>query len=185
MLLHLIFNEQSLPMTSKNLLTALEQSTQAVLQAFASFQAHNFNEKPSEEEWSAAQIAEHLLKVDVSTNKALSSEAVPTNRPPDEKLVLIKEAMEGDTKRIAPERVQPSNDVHEPSVLLEKITHQRALMKDAVVSSDMTEACKVYKHPALGTMTKLEWVWFNIYHAERHLRQLQRLKEKLASANAV
>lgn len=172
-------------MTNQNLLAALEQSTKAVLQAFSSFTAENFNEKPSETEWSAAQLAEHLLKVDISTNKALASETVPTNRPPDQKIALIKGAMEDSSKRVAPERVQPSKDVHSPAVLLEKIKQQRELMKEAIIASDMTEACKAYKHPALGTLTKLEWVWFNIHHAERHLRQLQQLNEKFSSARAV
>jgi len=172
-------------MTNETLLAALEQSTQAVLHAFSTFNSDNFNEKPSEAEWSAAQIAEHLLKVDVSTNKALFSETVPTNRAPDEKNALIKGVMDDSSKRVAPERVQPSNDVHEPAVLLGKIKEQHQLMKEAVSSSDITEACKAYKHPALGTMTKLEWVWFNIHHAERHLRQLQQLKEKLNRAKAV
>lgn len=172
-------------MTSENLLAALEQSTKAVLQAFSSFNVDNFHEKLSETEWSAAQIAEHLLKVDISANKALSSETVPTNRPPDEKIALIKGAMDDSSKRVAPERVQPSSNVHSPADLLEKIKQERELMKETIIASDMTEACNVYKHPALGMLTKLEWVWFNIHHAERHLRQLQQLNEKLSKQRAV
>src|SRR5215217_2650946 len=103
-------------MTKEILLAKLEQTTQQLTEILLSFPAERFNTKPSETEWSPAQVAEHLLKVDLSTGKAISGETIPTNRPPDEKIGIIKHAMDDDsTRRMAPERVSPSGEHWEPS----------------------------------------------------------------------
>ena len=108
--------------------------------------------------------------------KALKSETIPTNRPPEQKLALIKEAMESSTKRVAPGMVTPSESRHEPQEMAQQLIKQRELVKRLISGLDLTEACRVYKHPSLGTLTRLEWVYFNLYHAERHIRQMEGLK---------
>jgi uncharacterized damage-inducible protein DinB len=165
-------------MNKETLLAQLEQSTERLLNTLSQFTPETFNQQRSEGEWSPSQIAEHLLKVDVTTNKALKSETVATNRPPDQKIALIRGAMEDNTKRVSPERVHPSGEHWKPDAIMEQLKKQRKIMREAIASSDMTEACTSFKHPALGTLTKLEWVWFNIYHAERHIRQMVRFLEK-------
>lgn len=161
------------------ILTDLKQSTDSLLDLMAHFTVDTFNYKPSAEEWSAAQVAEHLLKVDVSSNKALQSETISTNRPPDQKIPLIKEAMSATTKRLALERVQPSGETFIPDELAKQLKAEREKMEKSIQSAALTEACVGYKHPALGTMTRLEWIYFNIHHAERHRRQMQRLLERV------
>ena len=168
-------------MTKETLLSDMEETTRQLLTVLSSFTPEQFNERPSETEWSAAQVAEHLLKADVSTGNALSGETVPTNRPPDEKLAMIQQAMNDDNaKRVAPERVHPSGEQWEAAAILEQIKKQKEVLKEAILHSDITEACTSFKHPVLGTMTKMEWMTFNMRHTERHLRQLKRLQEKLS-----
>lgn len=173
-------------MTKEMLLAEWDQTTQTLLTALSGFTPERFTEKPSENEWSAAQIAEHLWKLDQSTCKTLRGETEPTaGRPPDEKIALIKERMEATVKRIAPEAMQPSNEVFEQRPLLQKLQQQQAMMKDAFLSSDETETCTSFQHPVLGLMTKMEWMAFAIYHVQRHLRQLAQLEEKLAATRQV
>ena len=159
------------------ILADLNQTTKKLLQVIASFTAEHFNQKPSETAWSPAQVAEHLVKVDSSTIKALSGESIPTNRPPEQKIPLLKGAMEDDTKRVAPDLVLPSGENRTPQELMEQLQTQKELMVKAIEESDMTEACTSFKHPALGIMTKIEWVYFNIYHTERHLKQMQQARD--------
>jgi uncharacterized damage-inducible protein DinB len=166
-------------MTKDSLLADLEQTTQAFAEAVSGFSQESFNQKPSNTAWSAAQIAEHLLKVGHSTYKAITVETIPTNRPPEQKIALIRQAMEDETiKRIAPERVQPSANEQETGRVVEQIQKQKLMLEEAVRSSDLTDACMSFKHPALGTLTKIEWLYFHIYHVQRHLRQLKRLQER-------
>lgn len=163
-------------MNKETLLADLDASTKKISEALSQFDATNFNSRPLDGGWPAAQVAEHLLMLEISANKALSGETIPTNREPDKKISLIKWAMDDETKRQAPERVQPTGTYTEPQQLIEKIKQQRDKLREAVTTSDVTEACISFKHPALGTLTKWEWVYFTIYHMQRHVKQLQRLQ---------
>ena len=164
-------------MNKEAILADLDRSTENLFAVISRFPPGHFRHKPSENEWSAAQIAEHLLKVDLSTYKALCGETIPTNRPPDQKISLLKLAMEDSTKRAAPPTVIPSSAAFVQEVILQHLKAQREKLRETVRVSDLTEACITFKHPFLGTMTKLEWVYFTIYHAERHVRQMNAMVE--------
>lgn len=163
-------------MDKQILLDDLDASTENLIKTVAQFDDHNFNYKPSDEEWSAAQVAEHLLILEITANKAISGETIPTNRAPDAKIALIKRAMEDGTKRTAPERVKPSNLITDPQAAIEKFKKQRSKLREAIINADLTEACVSFKHTALGTLTRWEWIYFNIYHLQRHLQQMKRLQ---------
>lgn len=167
-------------MDKLQLLSDLEISTLQLLQCLSNFDKEKFNFSPDGKTWSAAQIAGHLLMLEVIANKALKGETIPTNRPPDEKINLIKTVMSDvNTKRIAPEVVQPSAELKDPQLMIEQIKFQRELLKKTISEMEMTEACVSFKHPGIGTLTRLEWVYFTIFHTERHLQQLQRLENHL------
>lgn len=167
-------------MKKETILTDLENSTKKLLQSLSQFSPENFNEKPSATDWSAAEVAGHLLKVELTANKALRAEAEAPTRPFDEKVAFLKQKMDDEAKRVAPERVQPSSEPADQAELIEQLKAQREALKQAVETYDLTEACVGLPHPAAGVMTRIEWVYFVIYHTERHLRQLERLQEKVA-----
>lgn len=163
-------------MTKETLLAELEQTTQTLCDLLLSFTPESFPLKSSGSGWSAAQLADHLVKVYASTNGALHSEAIPANRPPDEKIPLLRQAMDDTgTKRVAPESVQPSEQTGDASALAGQLQAQKEKLREAIAVADLTEACTQYRHPALGTMTKMEWGAFNNYHTLRHIKQLQGL----------
>ncbi|MEO6583794.1 MAG: DinB family protein [Ferruginibacter sp.] len=157
------------------LLRELDASIKNMLDTLSTFDKESFTIKPSDIKWSAAQVTEHLLLLEAIAIKALSGETIPTNRAADEKIALIKWAMEDATKRQAPETVQPSNEGIDLQAAIEKLKQQRDKLREVVSTSDVTEACISIKHPALGTLTKWEWVYFTIYHMQRHLEQIKKL----------
>lgn len=166
-------------MDKDKLISDLDISTRQLLQQLSFFSDKGFNRQPPDNGWSAAQIGEHLLMLDVIAATVMSGETIPTNRPPDEKVTIIKTAMEDVTKRIAPERVQPSTTGKDKLTLIKDIQQQRDSLKNIIGTTDITDACSSFKHPALGTLTKLEWLYFIIYHTQRHVEQLHQLGEKL------
>src|SRR5215213_11782690 len=128
-------------MNKDTLLTELDKCTKALTEQILHFDTNSFNQQPFETEWSAAQVAEHLLKLAMIANKALSEETVPTNRPADEKMALIKMIMEHETKRTAPDIVKPSSEIQEPQKIADQINKQIETLKQQVNNSDLTEAC--------------------------------------------
>ena len=166
-------------MDKHRLTSDLDFSTAQLLQWLANYSSEKFNFSPDGMRWSPAQIVEHLLMLEVIANKALMGKTVTTNRPPDEKINIIKTVMADiDTKRIAPEIVAPSAELKDQKILIEQIKSQRELLKKAIAELDLTEACTSFKHPGLGTLTRFEWVYFTIFHTERHLKQLQEFENK-------
>jgi len=161
------------------ILTELDATTSNLQNDFLHFTNDNFNQRPSPAEWSAAHIAEHLLLIEVIAANALTGAGIPTNRVPDEKLAIIKWAMLNETKRFAPDVVNPTGGEKELQKSLEQLIQQREELKKAVIAADLSEACTSFKHPALGTLTKLEWAWFVIYHMQRHLKQLNNVRERI------
>lgn len=166
-------------MTKETVLADLEESTKRLLQSFAHFSPENFNEKPSETAWSAAELAEHLLKVETTANKALRSQSEAPGRPFDEKVAFLKMKMEDEAKRQAPEPVRPSAAAKDFAGTIAQLKEQREALKSAVETFDLTEACVGLPHPVAGVMTRIEWVYFVIHHTDRHLRQLKQIEEKV------
>jgi len=167
-------------MNKEILLTDLDACTENFSTLLQQFDNHTFIQKRSENEWSPAQIAEHLLVLEITALKAINGKTIPTNRPANNKVPLIKWAMEDVTKRVAPESVLPPNLITDVESAIEKIKQQRDRLREAVITLDLSEACVLFKHPALGTLTRWEWIYFTIYHMQRHLQQMKRLKDGIA-----
>ena len=163
-------------MDKEILLSELDASTKNLFESLSGFNETNFNYNPSETGWSPAQITEHLLLLEIVANKALTGETIPTNRPPDKKIALIKWAMEDETKRVAPPVVIPSNTLKNVDELVQQLKKHREKLRAIAADADLSDACMSIKHPALGTLTKLEWVYFTICHCNRHVRQMNKIK---------
>ena len=158
------------------LIASLDASTDRLLQTLQTFDAENFNVQASPTGWSPAGVAEHLLILDLVANKILRTEAITSTRPSDSKVALIKGAMEDmGTKRVAPETVAPKGGEKDVAEMIAALRQQRDALKEAIQNTDLTEACTARKHPALGTLTRLEWVHFIICHTDRHRLQLERM----------
>lgn len=172
-LMAFIFNSLLPVMNKETILADLDTCTQSFLDTLRHFNKNDFIQKPSVDLWSPAEVAEHLLLLEITANKAITGTTIPTNRAPDKKIPLIKWAMEDSTKRVAPASVLPSNRITDPDTAIEKVTQQRTSLREAITNLDLSEACTSFKHPALGTLTRWEWVYFTIYHMQRHLQQIK------------
>lgn len=167
-------------MDKEILVTDLRDSTEKLTEELSHFTPETFNVKPSAEEWSAAEVAEHLLKIEVFANKALRSETAPPDRAPDKMISFLKNRMEDNNKRKASEVTSPTGEEKNVALMITQFREQREELKRAVETFDLSEACTGTPHPVLGVMTRLEWLYFVIYHTERHLKQLARIEEEVS-----
>ncbi len=163
-------------MTAVQLAAELNASTSELIECLSRFTPETANRKVSEAEWSAAEVGEHLLILETIANKALRGATTETNRPPDEKMGLIERAMRDlDTKRKAPDAVLPSGKQVNISQIITGLQEQRRLLLEIIETADLTRACMAFKHPALGTLTMMEWIQFTCLHSRRHVTQLERI----------
>ena len=158
-------------LSKEELLHQLEASNTELLTTLAAVPPQNFNRGP-EGKWSPGSIAEHLLILETLVNRILLK-AHPTERAPDLKVEPIKAGLRDQGRKLeAPAFIHPTGKEINQQEVIAALAAQRKVLKEILEQHDITETADE-KHPVIGSMTRLEWTLFNIYHAERHLGQIK------------
>jgi len=153
----------------------LQLSTSLLLKFFSSFDSEDFNRKTIDGSWTPGEIAEHLLRLDIAINRTLQGSSIAVNRAPDEKSANIKYVfLDLERKLQAPREIQPSDTIKDPFSIIAKIRAERHKMIEMAQIKDLSEMCTSFSHHAFGDMTRLEWIYLSIYHAERHMLHLEK-----------
>ncbi|HEY0897884.1 MAG TPA: DinB family protein [Sphingobacteriaceae bacterium] len=146
-----------------------------LIQLLSSFQEEELNSVPFEGSWTAGQVGDHLLK-SYQIVRLLARESEASQRQPDQKVELIKKVMlDFETTRQAPEGVAPSFEPVNKESLLNSIQKCREQFKEVIATTDLHQTVSGFVLPQFGEFTKLEWVYFSLYHTQRHIHQLQRI----------
>lgn len=162
--------------------TELQSVTNKLIPLLQSFSPDAFSKKVDEQTWSAAEVAEHLLIVNRNLSYVLKSEGEMPERAYDKKLSVIKEALSNRaTKIVAPETVKPTGTVQDQQELINGLQHYMQVLHQIAEEKELQELCTQYPHPRLGRLTRLEWLYFIIYHTERHCQQLEIIKSELVA----
>lgn len=140
----------------------------------------NFNRRPSSNSWTPGQLAIHVLKSLSGVAIAMKASGVITNRPADEYVSFFKNMLEDvATKRKAPASVMPDEGPFEKERLLLKLKEKNMLIANAIEGQDLDLLIPDMPFPHTGDLTRLEWIWFGIYHTRRHMTQLREILLKL------
>lgn len=158
---------------------ALEASTSHVLATLKAIPSELHSRQPAEG-WSVQQILDHLHRTEEFTLKLLKASGQPTeDRPPDEWVRKLEKALlRRDRQYPAPEVTLPSADNPVKSTS-EQFENNRREMHAIIDQLDLSETCTLSAHPVIGHMTRIEWIYFTVYHGYRHAEQMQLLAEKL------
>ena len=162
----------------------LSASTTQFLAALADFPDALFNMHPTNGGWAASGVAEHILILEGLINKVIEGPVeMPEGRKPDEKIALIKEAFQNEkTKLSAPSIIAPKRENWNKEEVINSIRETRKNMTSSIAFNDLAPVCLAHIHHVFGSLSRLEWVYFCIYHAERHQSQLQRILTDLQKA---
>ena len=142
------------------------------------------SKRPGENEWSVAQIVEHLCLVEVAVTKYLKSKL---DHPPAKvsflKKLLPMRIVSLRMKRLqAPKYVQPATDLPAIDELLEKFDAQRAKTKEICIKEGPERLSQVcLKHPYFGDMDGAAAVSMVAFHEQRHLKQIRETIKKLTN----
>ena len=146
------------------------------IELLESVDENNFNRIPFPGSWTPAQLAEHVIKFTSGVAKVQTAPAVEANRPVDLNEGKLKAIfLDMNRKNIAPDFVQPGNDLLEKKVVIEKLKSIRQNIILAIDSNDLSLLCAGIQFPSLGELTRLEWIYFGIYHVQRHVIQLKNM----------
>jgi len=132
--------------------------------------------------WCIMDLAEHVLIYEQQVVKALQGAAEPVkDRAPDSKVNDISHSFFDFEKRLT---VTGDPDTLEGGYtnvadFSKTFRQNREDIKAILHKEPIDWLCKALEHPIFGFMTRMEWVYYLIYHTERHLQQINRIEASL------
>lgn len=144
------------------------------------FSAEEFNTKRNDGGWSAAQVGEHMNKSH-GLGALLRGTTTDTERDPAEFKPMLKETfLNFENKMQSPDFVVPEDRIYGKAELIRELSEKIADTKMAIRDLDLSLTCTDFVLPQSPPFTRLEWVYFLVYHTERHWEQLKRLHGAMA-----
>lgn len=138
--------------------------------------------KAAPDSWNILECVEHICLVNGNVARLLElpPPASYENKQPElysegklNHLLVIKR----DIKRVAPDFVTPKGVYKTAGEAKEVIYNNTEHMLDTLEHSDISEQTHTIPHHALGEMTKTDWVHFMLAHTQRHLHQIEKIKD--------
>ena len=152
-----------------------DEVNQSLLRLVESFSEKGLNTIPFEGSWTAAQVTDHITRSNKSITQALSLEGKPADRKPDVRTPeLAKIFLDFRTKLKSPDFILPTQDIYQKALLVTAWESSVEKLKEAALNTSLEDAIE---HQAFGKITKLELMYFVIYHTQRHTHQLQHIYE--------
>jgi len=143
---------------------------------FSAFKENQINKVPFKGSWSAGQLAMHMILSNGGFAEIINGSIDETSRPADKMVERIKQDfLNFDVKMDAPEDICPALKDYDQTRLLSKLEVIKKNITDAADQLDLTKTCKAFELPGYGYLTRLEAIYFIIYHTKRHTHQLKNI----------
>ena len=168
-------------MESQGLLDATEQISQSLEQALSTISPEDFNTILFPGSWTAAQVADHILKVCDSAVQVMHGPTAPAGRQPDEKVAAIQALfLDFSTKMQSPEIVLPGSTPQDKEALRVSLKDDLSAVGDVIRTLPLAELCLAHEFPGFGTFTRREWIAFIHVHTQRHIHQLEGITQRFS-----
>jgi len=152
---------------------SLDDTTAELLNLVSSTDAGTINAVPFENSWTAAELAVHVTKSNNAIIQALDMKGVRAERNPAKRVTELKMMfLDFTTKFTSPEFITPKQGVYEKGALMAGLKRSIEQLNDLRNKIDLTEIISL---PAFGEITKLELLYFVLYHTHRHIHQLKNM----------
>jgi hypothetical protein len=162
-----------------------------LLDVVSTIPASRFVERPAPERWSAAELLEHLARVETGCARVIAKRAatareagIAAERDDSSMLGALdgRGVMDRSHKLKAPEIVAPSGGFSRERSL-DALTASRAEFTQAVTDADGLALSEVrHTHVVLGEIDLYQWILFVAQHEKRHTLQLVEIAEQLRSS---
>jgi len=147
--------------------------------------------RPTPDRWSAAEVLEHLAKVEDQSGRLFSvgarglRESGATHEQDNEASAIIEgfSRFRVDTRLRAveaPEMVAPSADANFDAALIALAATRARLLASMHKASGLALSEASAPHPRLGPLTLYEWLLMIARHEQRHAGQLREIRATFA-----
>lgn len=160
--------------------TELSKAMKETIALLDSAPESTINKIPFKGSWTAAQTAQHLIKAGRGMPEIFKNPAPKAKRQPDEKVGEWKEIMlDPDSKMESPEFIVPEDRQYNKEKLINDTESIRKQTLEILKTADMDEIPDMEEGNPLKGSTKLELLYFVIFHTQRHNRQMRKILETL------
>jgi hypothetical protein len=167
-------------MAEKHYAMEIKETCSALLQILDAFSEQAFNTVPPCGGWTAGQVAEHLL-LSAGVVEVISGRTEKATRAPDEKIAAIGAIfLDLTTKLSSPDFIIPAEAHYEKQEMMSRLKLVWTKLSEAVRLLDLSLVCLDFEFPGSGTLTRLEWINFYVFHTQRHIAQLHRISTAIA-----
>ncbi|MEP7277736.1 MAG: DinB family protein [Bacteroidota bacterium] len=151
-------------------LDAIKEASTRLLDALLPLTETQLNTIPFEDSWTAAQLADHITKSNKAMEQAMEMEGKPTHRDPAARAAELRNTFLDFSIRFkSPEFILPTQRQYEKAPLIGALQKSNTRLQEVVPTIN---AAGMINLPAFGEITKLELLYFGLYHTQRHIRQL-------------
>lgn len=162
----------------------LRTSTNSLLDVLSVIPKEIFNEHPYRGGWTVGKVGEHLIKVETGTVRLFTGPSKASERDAGEKIEHIRSRMmDFETKMTAYGPIIPNDEQKDKTKVLEKLQDIRQQLLGFIDIQDLTKMITGFEHPIFGPLTRVEWIYFNIYHSRRHVKQIEKIHWELQGLN--
>nr|WP_121272803.1 DinB family protein [Pedobacter schmidteae] len=166
-------------MNKQEIVTELQNTITTFQQLISSFDETELNTQPFEGSWTPGQVAQHIIMANSGFGTLLNGPVKDAERAPDAMLNNIKGIfLDFTAKYNAPEFILPEIKEYQKERLLQALEQIKTDISNTVsdLEQELDKICLAFEIPGLGQLTRLEAVYFVIYHTQRHAQQLKNIK---------
>ena len=149
--------------------------------------------RPTETAWSAAEVLEHLMRVEKGIAKLLVMKVGEVQAMPDAPREALNIAdfscprldvlLDRASRIDAPERVVPVGELSADAARGALLETRRSLLEQLHAADGLALSSVIHPHPFLGPLDLYEWVYFVALHERRHTAQVREIAAHFATAN--
>ena len=167
----------------KSTLKRLDAVHERLATAVSAVDPELLSKRPAENEWSVAEVVEHLCLVEGAVMGNLRSKL----KEPPVKVSFLKKLLPMRivslrVKRLeAPKIVRPAGSLPPMDELLKKYNALRADTKETCIKEGQRLSNVCFKHPYFGDMDGAAAVSMIAFHEQRHLKQIHEILKKLSA----
>jgi hypothetical protein len=162
---------------TNKILSETSATVSAISNLMAAVDEERVNTVPFDGSWTAPQLLRHVSKSMQGMAKAMQMEAKPANRNPAERIDGLKNVfLDFSRKLTQPDFLIPENQVYKKQTAIDELNKSFNEFKAKASRANLHE---LVEGLPLGPITKLEIVYFVLYHTQRHLHQLKNISAVL------
>jgi hypothetical protein len=145
--------------------------------AISLFKQEDFNRIPFTDSWTAGQVVQHIVLSSAGFAGVLNATVKPSDRAVDELIPRIKaDFLNFGIKMKSPDFILPEDKKYSKDDLLTTIKGIKTDIAKQIETLDLTQICLAFELPGYGFLTRLEAIYFVIYHTQRHVHQLNNIR---------